>query len=42
MPVHPIPEGYHTVTPYLIVDDAERALEDVAPEEMQRRMASMT
>jgi PhnB protein len=27
MPVKPIPEGYHTVTPYLIVKDAVRALE---------------
>ena len=25
--VKPIPEGYHTVTPYLIVNDAARALE---------------
>jgi len=25
--VKPIPEGYHTVTPYLIVDGAARALE---------------
>jgi PhnB protein len=27
MAVKPIPEGYHSVTPYLIVDDATRALE---------------
>jgi PhnB protein len=27
MPVKPIPEGYHTVTPYLIVKDAARALD---------------
>ena len=27
MAVQPIPDGYHTVTPYLIVDDAARALE---------------
>jgi len=27
MPVKPIPEGYHSVTPYLIIDDATRALE---------------
>jgi PhnB protein len=27
MPVKPIPEGYHSVTPYLIVRGAERALE---------------
>ncbi len=27
MPVKPIPEGYHSVTPYLIVDDATRAIE---------------
>jgi len=27
MPVKPIPEGYHSVTPYLILDDATRALE---------------
>lgn len=26
MAVKPIPDGYHTVTPYLIVRDAERAL----------------
>jgi PhnB protein len=27
MAVKPIPDGYHSVTPYLIVDDAARALE---------------
>ena len=27
MPVSPIPEGYHTVTPYLIVKDAAAAIE---------------
>jgi len=27
MPVKPVPEGYHTVTPYLIVRDAARAIE---------------
>ena len=27
MAVKPIPDGYHTVTPYLIVDDAAKALE---------------
>ena len=27
MPVKPIPEGYHTVTPYLAVDDAAVAIE---------------
>ena len=27
MPVKPIPEGYHTVTPYLAVDDAAEAIE---------------
>jgi PhnB protein len=26
MPVSPVPPGYHTLTPYLIVDDAARAL----------------
>ncbi|MDR7134930.1 PhnB protein [Lysobacter niastensis] len=26
MRVNPIPDGYHSVTPYLIVDDAEAAL----------------
>jgi PhnB protein len=26
MTVKPIPDGYHSVTPYLIVDDAERAI----------------
>jgi PhnB protein len=25
--VKPIPEGYHTATPYLIVKDAARAIE---------------
>jgi PhnB protein len=27
MPVKPIPEGYHTVTPYLTVDDSASAIE---------------
>lgn len=27
MPVQPIPDGYHTVTPYLIVDGAAAAIE---------------
>jgi PhnB protein len=27
MAVQPIPEGYHSVTPYLAVDDADRAIE---------------
>jgi PhnB protein len=27
MPVEPVPEGYHTVTPYLSVDDAEAAID---------------
>jgi PhnB protein len=27
MAVQPIPEGYHSLTPYLAVDDAERAIE---------------
>ena len=27
MPAKPIPEGYHTVSAYLAVDDAERAIE---------------
>ena len=27
MAVQPIPEGYHTVTPYLAVDDAAKAIE---------------
>ncbi|HEX9301762.1 MAG TPA: VOC family protein [Casimicrobiaceae bacterium] len=27
MAVKPIPDGYHSVTPYLIMDDAARALE---------------
>jgi len=27
MPVKPIPEGYHAVTPYLIVKDAAKAIE---------------
>src|SRR5262245_45678243 len=27
MPVKPVPDGYHTVTPYLIVNDGNRALD---------------
>ncbi len=27
MSVKPIPEGYHTLTPYLVVDDAANAIE---------------
>lgn len=27
MPVSPIPEGYHTITPYIVVRDAAKALE---------------
>ena len=27
MAVKPIPQGYHSVTPYLIVDDAAKAIE---------------
>jgi PhnB protein len=27
MPVQPVPEGYHTVTPYLAVDDATAAID---------------
>jgi PhnB protein len=27
MPVKPIPEGYHSVTPYLIVNGAAKAIE---------------
>ena len=27
MAVKPIPEGYHSITPYLAVDDAEKAIE---------------
>ncbi|NUR75053.1 MAG: VOC family protein, partial [Thermoleophilia bacterium] len=27
MAVKPVPEGYHTVTPYLAVDDASAAIE---------------
>mgnify|MGYP006208208983 CR=1 FL=1 len=27
MSVKPIPEGYHSVTPYLIVDDAAKAID---------------
>jgi PhnB protein len=27
MAVKPIPEGYNTLTPYLAVEDAERAIE---------------
>ena len=27
MPVNPIPEGYHAVTPYLIINDAARAID---------------
>ena len=27
MSVQPVPEGYHTLTPYLAVDDAAKAIE---------------
>jgi PhnB protein len=27
MAVQPIPEGYHSITPYIVVDDASRAIE---------------
>ncbi len=27
MPVQPIPQGYHSVTPYLVVNDAARAID---------------
>ena len=27
MTVNPIPEGYHTVTPYLVVDDVDRLID---------------
>jgi len=27
MTVKPVPEGYHTVTPYLVVDDAQKLIE---------------
>jgi len=27
MPVQPVPDGYHTVTPYLIIDGAAQALD---------------
>ena len=27
MSVNPIPEGYHTVTPYIVVDDVDRLLD---------------
>ena len=44
-----LPKGFHTITPNIIVDDAEQAVaflknafraseEEVAPAEMQRRM----
>lgn len=29
MAVKPIPDGYHSITPYLVVDDAERLLDFV-------------
>ena len=29
MPVKPIPDGYHTITPYLIVEDADKLVEFV-------------
>jgi PhnB protein len=25
--INPVPEGYHTITPYIIIKDAERAIE---------------
>jgi PhnB protein len=27
MPVNPVPEGFHTVTPYIVVDDAAAAID---------------
>jgi uncharacterized glyoxalase superfamily protein PhnB len=43
MPVRPVPEGYHTVTPYLVVDNAQtliefakRAFDATVGEEMKR------
>ena len=27
MPAQPVPEGYHTLTPYLAVDDAKAAID---------------
>jgi PhnB protein len=27
MPVSPVPPGYHSITPYLIVSDAQRAID---------------
>ena len=43
--VQPIPAGYPTLTPYLMVRGAAQAIamthiEDVSPEEMQRRAAA--
>ena len=32
MPAKPIPDGYHAVTPYLIVKGASQALEFSAPD----------
>jgi PhnB protein len=29
MAIKPVPEGYHTVTPYLVVDDAQKLLDFV-------------
>jgi len=37
MPVKPVPEGYHTLTPYLTVRDAERAIEASVRREASRR-----
>ena len=43
--VNPIPEGYRTITPCLVVKGASETLathvEDVSPEEMKKRIAAM-
>jgi len=40
---NPIPPGYRTVQPYLYIDGTADAIdvEDVSPEEMERRAAEM-
>lgn len=34
--VKPIPEGYHTITPYLTVRGADRAIESIAGRSARR------
>ena len=40
MPVKPIPEGYHTVTPYLFLKNAAQAIEFYTPASSRRRRSA--